>query len=206
MSLIAIINYGMGNVGSIYNMLKKIQANAIIATTPEAAQGADKLILPGIGAFDHGMKSLKEGGWLPFLQTKAIEEKTPVLGICLGMQLMTLCSEEGQIPGLGWLDAKTVRFQKERLQNQKIPHMGWNLVYVTQDPPIDISTGDRFYFVHSYHVIGNEKNTVARTHYGYDFCSVICQGNLIGAQFHPEKSHRFGMRLLKSFAQVPQYA
>ena len=193
----------MGNLGSILNMLKKIGAEAIISSSPQDISRADKLILPGVGAFDAGLKNLDERGLIPVLQNLVIKKKIPILGICLGMQLMTKSSEEGSRPGFGWIDATTVRFKfgKEE-QNLKIPHMGWNVIQWRKESVLfkDMPEEPRFYFVHSYHAVCNDKEDIlATTNYGYDFVSAFQKGNIIGVQFHPEKSHKFGMQVLRNF-------
>jgi glutamine amidotransferase len=202
--MITIINYGMGNLGSIANMLKKVGAEAIVASDPAAIAGAEKLILPGVGAFDHGMKGLNNG-WIDGLNEAVLVRGVPVLGICLGMQLLCKSSEEGRLPGLGWIDARVERFHVAAEANLKIPHMGWNNVTAAKPNPV-LPTGQieqRFYFVHSYHVVcSNPEDVLATAHYGYDFAAAINQGNVFGVQFHPEKSHRFGMELIKNFAAL----
>jgi imidazole glycerol-phosphate synthase subunit HisH len=203
--MILIIDYGMGNLGSILNMLKKINAPAIISSKLDEIEKADKLILPGVGAFDNGMKNLSDLGLISVLKRKVLDRRTPVLGVCLGMQLLGKGSEEGQLPGLGWLDAKTVRFYFQGANaNLKIPHMGWNQLVFRKSHPVfsDLEEVNRFYFVHSYHVVcANPDNVLASTTYGFDFTSVIVKDNIIGVQFHPEKSHTFGLRLLKNFVE-----
>ena len=203
--MIVIINYGLGNLGSIANMLRKIGVEAQVSSEVSAIEKADKLILPGVGAFDRGMTNLKESDLLPILNKKVLEDKTPILGICLGMQLLGKGSEEGSQHGLGWLDAEIVRFQLNRENSSlRIPHMGWNMLNITRPHPIfaGIEVENRFYFVHSYHMVcGKEENILAKTQYGCSFTSAIGNGNILGVQFHPEKSHRFGMRLLKNFAE-----
>lgn len=205
--MIIIIDYGMGNLGSIANMLKKIGAAAAMITTqiPEIEQ-ADKIILPGVGAFDHGMKNLADLGLISILHERVLNEKVPILGICLGMQLLTTCSEEGTLPGLDWIDAETKRFNFDHLQTSfKIPHMGWNTLAIPrQNHPLftNLYERSRFYFVHSYHVVcKNSKDVLATTFYGYDFVSAVAKDNIYGVQFHPEKSHKFGMQLLKNFVE-----
>lgn len=204
--MIVIVDYGVGNLGSIINMLKKAGAKAIASSDPDVLQQAEKLILPGIGAFDAGMNKLNERGLVPLLNHLALEKKVPFLGLCLGLQLMTKNSEEGGTQGLGWLDAETVRFKFEGEQSQlKVPHMGWNTINIQQKHPIftDLETDARFYFVHSYFVKSNNRQEVlARTEYGGSFDSVLGKENILGAQFHPEKSHKFGLHLLKNFAEV----
>ncbi len=202
--MIAIVDYGMGNLGSISNMLKKIGVQSAISSDPLVIEEAEKLILPGVGAFDLGMKNLSQRGLVEKLKSQVMERKKPILGLCLGMQLFTRSSEEGQLPGLGWLNAKTVRFTFSGPEaNLKIPHMGWNTLQIYRSHPLlnDLGPDARFYFDHSYHVLCNDNdNVLATTTYGYDFPSIVAQGNILGAQFHPEKSHKFGMKLLKNFA------
>lgn len=203
--MIVIVDYGIGNLGSIANMFKKVGVAATISAVPSVIERADKLILPGVGAFEMGMRNLAERGLVPLLNTKVLQAKTPILGLCLGLQLFTRRSEEGVLPGLGWLDAETVRFKFDAGQSQlKIPHMGWNTLAVCQPHPLieGLVTDSRFYFVHSYHVVcANQYEVLAQTQYGYDFPSAVVKENIMGVQFHPEKSHKFGMRLLKNFAE-----
>jgi glutamine amidotransferase len=203
--MIVIIDYGMGNLGSIVNMLKKIGVGAIISSDSSVIEKAYKLILPGVGAFDHGMRKLNELGLIPTLNTKVLKDKTPVLGICLGAQLLAKGSEEGNLAGLGWLDAETVRFSFDPTQTHlKIPHMGWNEINICEPHPLfeDMYDEPRFYFVHSYHLAcHDERNILAKTNYGYGFASVVGRDNIVGTQFHPEKSHKFGMKLLKNFVE-----
>lgn len=203
--MVVIIDYGLGNLGSMANMLRKIGVPAVVSSDPLVIGNAKKLILPGVGAFDGGMKNLESGGLLQVLNKRVLEDKTPILGVCLGMQLLGMRSEEGQLPGLGWLDAESIRFNFQNTNtNLKIPHMGWNQIIVHQDNTLfaDFDAGNRFYFVHSYHVVcSNPDNVLASTSYGIDFTSAIVKANIMGVQFHPEKSHRFGMRLMKNFAE-----
>jgi len=201
--MIVIVDYGMGNLGSILNMLKKIGSEAAISSRVEDIERAERLILPGVGAFDHGMERIGSLGLLPILNETVIIRKTPVLGICLGMQLLTKKSEEGRLPGLGWLDAETVRFKFSNGSGGiRIPHMGWNTIQAERPSPLltELDQGSRFYFVHSYHLVCHQKeHCLAVTPYGYDFTSVIQKGNIYGTQFHPEKSHRYGMKVLENF-------
>lgn len=201
--MITIVNYGLGNLGSIFNMLKKIGVHSLITSDIREIEKAGKLILPGVGHFDHAMQRINQGGMKDVLDRKAKDEKVPILGICLGMQLMTRSSEEGQLPGLGWIPAKTVRFHLADGSDLKVPHMGWNMVSsATPSPLTENFEGEhRFYFVHSYHVVvDEERHSILKTEYGYRFDSGIQKENVFGVQFHPEKSHRFGMRLLENFA------
>lgn len=203
--MITIIDYGMGNTGSIVNMLKKIGVQARITADIEEIAKAQKIILPGVGHFDRAMEKISQNGLREILDQKALKEKIPFLGICLGMQILTKSSEEGQCAGLGWIPAKTVRFNFSKESPLKIPHMGWNLVQRTT--PSKLTEGSeeetRFYFVHSYCVkVEEEANSILKTEYGVKFDSAIQNGNIYGVQFHPEKSHRFGMRLLNNFAKL----
>jgi imidazole glycerol-phosphate synthase subunit HisH len=203
--MIVIIDYGMGNLGSILNMLKKIGAPAVISSDAREIENADKLILPGVGAFDTGMKRLNELGMMDLLNDKVLRRKTPTLGVCLGMQLLMKRSDEGAQAGLGWIDGETIRFQFDPKEKRlKIPHMGWNTIAVKQDGALvqNMTHEPRFYFVHSYHVVCHQPNdVVAMTDYGYEFPSILQHENIVGAQFHPEKSHRFGMQIYKNFVE-----
>lgn len=204
--MIVIVDYGMGNLGSIVNMLKKIGVPAALSADPATIEKADGLILPGVGAFDSGMQNLAQRGLLPVLNTMVLERKVPILGLCLGMQLFTRRSEEGVLPGLGWLDAETVRFRFEGADAQlKVPHMGWNIIEPCREHPLLANLGSepRFYFVHSYHVVcADSEKVLARAHYGIDLVAMVATGNILGAQFHPEKSHKFGMTLFRNFASL----
>lgn len=203
--MIIVVDYGVGNLGSIVNMFKKVGVKAVASSDPVVIEDATKLILPGIGAFDAGMQKLNERGLIPLLNKLVLEKKVPVLGLCLGLQLMTKRSAEGQLPGLDWLDAETLRFRFERANsNVKVPHMGWNTIEIRRPHPLftDLDPDARFYFVHSYYVQSRDPETVlAETDYGGRFHSILGKGNIMGAQFHPEKSHKFGLRLLKNFAE-----
>ena len=204
--MIIIVDYGVGNLGSIANMFKKIGVPATISSDPTIIETADKLILPGIGAFDAGMAKLNERGFVPVLNHLVLDKKIPVLGHCLGLQLMTRSSEEGRLNGLGWFNAETLRFKFGESQSLlKIPHMGWNTLDICQPHLLlsNLEEGSRYYFVHSFYVESKEPNTVlATTDYGGPFHSVLARGNIMGAQFHPEKSHKFGMRILKNFSEM----
>ena len=204
--MIAIIDYGIGNLGSIKNMLKRAGASAVITSDIDKIQRAEKLILPGVGAFDSGMKNIHDRGLFQVLNNKVLDDKTPLLGICLGCQMITSKSEEGQLSGFGWIEAVTKKFRIEDDNNHlKVPHMGWNKVRLCKKNPL-FNTNEkdiRFYFVHSYHVVCDHEEDVAmKTHYGYEFASAIMKENIIGVQFHPEKSHKFGMRLLQNWSSL----
>jgi glutamine amidotransferase len=200
---IAIINYGVGNLGSVRNMLKRVGLEAEITSDPAQVAEAEKIILPGVGAFDYAMERLDASGLRDVLDRKALEERVPVLGICLGMQMLTNGSEEGRRPGLGWIPARATRFPTDG--GLKVPHMGWNLV--SRPRPSALTEGfeddTRFYFVHSYAVaVEQEGDSILKCRYGVSFDAAINRGNIYGAQFHPEKSHRFGKRLLANFGAL----
>lgn len=200
--MIAVVDYDMGNVASVVNMLRRIGAkDAVLTHEPDVIQNAGKVIVPGVGAFDNGMKNLADAGLLDVLNEAALQRRIPVLGICLGMQLLTEASEEGMRPGLGWVKGKTVRFEFPQGSPLKVPHIGWNYVSATRSSPLfRADERSRFYFVHAYHVVCKDSDaTIASAHYGFDFTCALNKANIYGVQFHPEKSHRFGMRLLKRF-------
>lgn len=201
--MITIVNYGLGNLGSIQNMLKKIGVmDVLISNNPDDILNADKLILPGVGAFDAGMSKINELGLVPLLNQAVLEQKKPVLGICLGMQLMTLKSEEGQLKGLSWMNAEVKKFQFENSE-LKVPHMGWNFVEIkNSDLKMKLIDPSRFYFVHSYYIQCHDENDVSITcQYGHDFVAGFRKDNMMGVQFHPEKSHKYGMELMRYFVE-----
>ncbi|HRE51721.1 MAG TPA: imidazole glycerol phosphate synthase subunit HisH [Flavitalea sp.] len=203
--MITIIDYGMGNLGSIQNMFKRIGAASQITGDIGKIASASKLLLPGVGAFDAAMTRIAESGILDILNKKVVEDKTPVLGICLGMQLLSRSSEEGKLPGLGWVSARTIRFNFPQDSSLKVPHMGWNRVNEVNKSELtrDLPEEPRFYFVHSYYVMADDPaDVLMTTHYGHEFHSVIQHNNIYGAQFHPEKSHKFGMKLLENFSRL----
>lgn len=201
--MIAIIDYEVGNLNSIKNMLQRLGANSVITSNPSEIQAADKIILPGVGSFDEGMTKLNESGLIPTLDKVVKEDKKPVLGICLGMQLMTKKSEEGSLPGLGWVDADVVKFDLED-KSFKVPHMGWNYVNpVKENNLIQTEKHARFYFVHSYYVKCNKSEDIlAKSHHGIEFVSAFQSDNIIGIQAHPEKSHKYGLSFLKKFTDL----
>jgi glutamine amidotransferase len=202
--MIVIVNYGMGNLGSMVNMFRRIGVSASIESDPERIYKAAKIVLPGVGAFDAAMKRISDTpGLREVLDCKALSEKVPVLGVCLGMQLITRGSEEGSEAGLNWLPADTIKFAATR--DLKVPHMGWNVAQPNTPSALTESVGaePRYYFVHSYFVqVDDPRHSIMRTHYGIDFDSGIGRDNIFGVQFHPEKSHRFGMQILKNFAEL----
>jgi glutamine amidotransferase len=200
-----IIDYKTGNLGSIQNMLKKIGEQSVITSRKDEISAATKIILPGVGAFDTGMKNLKELDIIDILNRKVLIDKIPVLGICLGMQLMSMKSGEGILPGLGWINAETRRFNFINTMEYKIPHMGWNNINIKKESPLlkDMFPDARFYFVHSYYLHANDSSDIlTSTSYESEFTSSIEKGNISGVQFHPEKSHKFGMKLLRNFADL----
>jgi imidazole glycerol-phosphate synthase subunit HisH len=203
--VIVIIDYGMGNLGSIKNMLTRLGFDSIVSADIQVIKTADKLILPGVGSFDNAMVNLERLNFISTLNFMVIEKKVPILGICLGMQLFSKRSEEGTLRGFGWIDAETIRFNFHSGNSYlKTPHMGWNTIAVRRAGSIldDIGDEPRFYFVHSYHVHCKEElNVLATTTYGIEFHSAIIKNNIIGTQFHPEKSHKFGMKVLRNFAE-----
>jgi imidazole glycerol-phosphate synthase subunit HisH len=201
--MLVIVDYGLGNLGSIANMATRLGAQPVVASDPDALRAADKIILPGVGAFDRGMQNLRERGLVDVLSEKALDERVPVLGLCLGMHLFTRGSEEGTEPGLGWLDADTVRFHfAGDPGNLKVPHMGWSDVTARRPHYLlrDADEDPRYYFVHSFHVVCDDPEMiVGETTYGGPFSSIVARKNIVGVQFHPEKSHRYGMALLRNF-------
>lgn len=201
--MIAIVNYGLGNLGSIQNMLKRIGADSIITSDIVEIKKANKIILPGVGAFDTGMKNLKDFGLFDILNEKVLIEKVPVLGICLGMQLLADGSEEGTSLGLGWVKGYCKRFNFGNTSSLKVPHMGWNNLLIKKPTRlIDEIEDQRYYFVHSYYVrCVNDEDVLAECTYGIQFTSAVEKNNILGVQFHPEKSHKFGMHLLQNFIE-----
>ncbi len=199
--MIAIINYGMGNLGSVQNMLKRVGVQSVLITHPDQLNGVTKIILPGVGAFDTGMNYLAKDGWIPKLNELVLVKKVPILGICLGMQLMTNSSEEGKNQGLNWVNAQTKKFPSSV---ERIPHMGWNRVTESKQSRLLGNLEDhKFYFVHSYYVdVQNADDMLLQTTYkSVNFCSAFEHENIIGVQFHPEKSHRYGLEVLKNFSE-----
>lgn len=203
--MIVIIDYKVGNPGSIYNMLKKTGHKSEITSDRQKIETADKIILPGVGSFDTGMKNLTELGLFELLNFKVLEQKVPVLGICLGMQLMAKSSQEGALSGLSWFDASVNKFVFNDDFRFKVPHMGWNYVNQKKSSPLFVNMFEdpKFYFVHSYYVNpSNQADVLTETTYGFDFCSSLEKENIFGTQFHPEKSHKYGMCLLTNFANI----
>ena len=203
--MIVIINYGMGNIRSILKAYERLGIEVTHSSRSEDIMRAKKLVLPGVGHFAGGIGKLRKMGLVEALHKKVIVEKTPILGICLGMQLFTERSEEGNVEGLGWIDAQTIKFGCENDNSIRIPHIGWNSVNIERDCPIfqGLDTTQLFYFVHSYHVkCKNSSNVASTTKYGIGFTSSIQKDNIWGVQFHPEKSHKNGLRILKNFWEL----
>ena len=191
--MILILDLNLGNLGSIQNMLKKIGSNI---------EEAKKIILPGVGSFDKGMQNIENLKIKDILRDKILNQKIPILGICLGMQLLLQKSEEGKKKGLGFIQGKVIKFQNKNL---KVPHMGWNQVSIIKKTSLvkNINNKFRFYFVHSYHVeLKNSSESIMSTDYGKDFTSGLQSENIMGVQFHPEKSHKYGMQILKNFVKI----
>ena len=215
--MIAVIDYNMGNVWSVLNMLKKLSQPALLTRNREHISEADGIILPGLGSFDRGIANIHELDLYNVLNECALTRKVPILGICLGMQLLTERSEEGSLPGLGWIPSHTKRFNfgGTGTPDLKVPHMGWNYVKLARSydsgnldlaARLFVGTEDgpsqRYYFTHSYHACCyNSSDVLATCTYGYEFAAAIGRGNIVGTQFHPEKSHRYGLKLLGNFAR-----
>ncbi|KNE28294.1 imidazole glycerol phosphate synthase subunit HisH [Achromobacter spanius] len=203
--MIAIVDYDVGNVGSVLNMLRKVGAKAEITRDPAALRAADKLVLPGVGAFDEAIANLRRFGLWDLLNELVLIERKPILGVCLGAQLMTRSSEEGAQPGFGWLDAHIQRFRVPEGASLRIPHMGWNIVKPTR-PGIgvfnNVADPMRFYFVHSYHMVADAPDiALGTTHYGQEFVSVLGRDNILAMQYHPEKSHKYGLQIYRNFVE-----
>ena len=204
--MIAIVNYGSGNIQALGNIYRRLEVPFVVAAAPDELRGADKVILPGVGAFDQAMNELDGSGMRQALDRWVLEEKRPILGICVGMQLLAKSSEEGQSKGLGWIDAEVKRFDHETFgKATRLPHMGWNTAEPAKDDPLfgGITPHNGFYFLHSYYVACHDPaDQLAATDYGTTFTSAVRKGNVYGVQFHPEKSHQNGVQLLRNFASL----
>lgn len=201
--MFVILDYGVGNLTSIKNMLRKAGVESVITGNPDEIAAASKILLPGMGHFDNCMIRFNESGLRPLIESLVFDKKRPVLGICVGLQMFMQSSEEGVQPGLGWIKGHSVRFREQQMEAQhKIPNMGWQDIKAVKPSPLmqDLE-GARFYFAHSFHVEpADATDKLVVCHYGYEFTAGIERDNVVGVQFHPEKSHRFGMQLLKNFA------
>ena len=206
--MITIIDLNIGNIGSVVNMIKHVGGNCKVSSDPAEIKAATKLILPGVGSFDKAMNQLRNNKLEEVINEKATLQKTPLLGICLGMQLLTSSSEEGKEKGLGLIPAETLSFNKAfdvKEINERIPHMGWNDIRVEQENDLtkNLIESSRFYFVHSYYVkCSNKENCLMTSNYGFDFASAIVKNNVFGVQFHPEKSHKYGKKLISNFVKL----
>lgn len=201
--MIVIVDYGAGNLASVRNMIRKVGGDAIISNKADDIAAATKILLPGVGAFDYGMRKLHEIGLVCSLRERA-GAGIPLLGICLGMQLLSQGSEEGREPGLGLIAARFVKFIPNRAARLRVPHVGWNTIKIIKDNALLPKTIEeqRFYFVHSYYAqCDSDVDKIAVTDYGGEFVSAYSHGNVFGCQFHPEKSHKFGMALMKRFLE-----
>ena len=203
MNRVVIVDGQLGNIGSVYNMIRRLGIRAICSGKKEDVLEADRLILPGVGAFDQGMEALKRLDLIDALNQKVKQESCPILGICLGMQLMGKHSAEGKSKGLGWLDFHCERFDPAKaVEKIPIPHIGWNYVSVKRRHALMASDFDpqRFYFVHAFHAVTDDASiVVGESNYGYSFPCILSKSNIFAVQFHPEKSHRYGMQLLHNF-------
>jgi glutamine amidotransferase len=202
---VAIVDYGMSNLHSVKRKLDRIGVHAQLTSEPSELLRADRLLLPGVGHFGKAMQHLVQLGLVPALHEAVVVRKTPILGICLGMQLFARKSEEGGAEGLGWIDADVTRFGIEDTRRFKVPHMGWNGVRIARSSPLleGVTEQTEFYFVHAYHMVCHDSEDVlCDTDYGYPFTSVVQRGNLYGVQFHPEKSHDAGEALLRNFLSL----
>jgi len=202
---VIIIDYGMGNLRSVQKKLIRVGADVEISRDSKIISKADKLILPGVGHFANGIKNLKEYGLLEILNRKAVDDKTPILGICLGMQLMAKHSEEGGVEGLGWFDADVVKFRIKDMLKYKVPHIGWNNAEMNQESFLfhNVPKEALFYFIHSYHIqCNNQEDILTTTEYEYQFTSSIQRNNIYGTQFHPEKSHDCGEKIIQNFVNL----
>ncbi|MBX9801217.1 MAG: imidazole glycerol phosphate synthase subunit HisH [Caulobacteraceae bacterium] len=206
--MITIIDYGMGNVGSVQNMLHRVGAESVLSTDPESILRAEKLILPGVGSFDQGMQALQDRNLADAIRSAVTERGIPILGICLGMQLLSRRSDEGSSPGLGLHASETLKIPSSSVDGKilRIPHMGWNIARPLKEHPLveGVAPDTRFYFVHSYHVVCDDPaDALMAVDYGSILTAAFSAGLVMGVQFHPEKSHKFGMALLKNYAERP---
>lgn len=204
--MITIVDYGLGNILAFANVYKKLNLPMSVAKNASDLKSASKIILPGVGAFDHAIERLNNSGMRETLDELVLHDRVPVLGICVGMQILTCSSEEGRLPGLGWLDGHVKKFDPSTLPHSThLPHMGWNDVHpVTKSRLFEgLEINARFYFLHSYYFhCKRSEDILAVSYYGGEFSCAVNSGNIYGVQFHPEKSHHYGTQLLKNFAEL----
>lgn len=204
--MIVLIDYGVGNISAFLNIYKQLNIPARTAKTESELDGAQKIILPGVGHFDYAMQRFNDSGMRERVNKLVIQDKIPVVGICVGMQMMAGKSDEGELEGLGWIDADVVKFDDaQRSAKMPLPHMGWNDVYPTKSNPLftGLETDARFYFLHSYYFkCHRPEDNIAEADYGIRFTCSVNKENVYGIQCHPEKSHHFGIQLLKNFAEL----
>jgi glutamine amidotransferase len=203
--MIGIIDYGIGNIQAFANIYRRLNISVKLAQTPQDLVDCDKLILPGVGAFDWAMQKLIQSGLRDHLDDLVLNQNRPILGVCVGLQMMARRSDEGELEGLGWLDAEVRRFDDSQFQSSThLPHMGWNDVRsVSAGGLFTLIDAAQFYFLHSYYFLANNPAQVlATTDYGGSFTSAAQRENICGVQFHPEKSHQSGVQLLKNFAEI----
>jgi imidazole glycerol-phosphate synthase subunit HisH len=204
--MIVLTDYGLGNIKAFANVYYRLNIPCTIAKTPEDFYGATKIILPGVGSFDYAMQKLNDSGMRETLEKLVLVDKVPVLGICVGMQMLATKSEEGVLPGLGWIKGEVKKFIiPPEAETIRIPHMGWNTIIPKGNPKLleGINEESRFYFLHTYYFsCADESNSLATTNYAIDFDSVACNNTIFGVQFHPEKSHNWGVRVLENFAKL----
>lgn len=204
--MITIIDYGLGNINAFVNVYKRLNIKTTVAHTAEDLKSAKKIILPGVGAFDYAMSQLNSSGMRDELDKQVIANKVPVLGICVGMQILAKLSDEGKLPGLGWIDGEVRLFDSNLIPYKtRLPQMGWNNIIPIKETKLleEFNDNSRFYFLHSYYFACNNSNDIiATTRYGIIYASAINHENIFGTQFHPEKSHSNGIQLLKNFASL----
>ncbi len=204
--MIAIVDYGVGNIKAFANIYKNFDISFVIAKSAKDLDNVSKVILPGVGSFDHAMKSLINSGMRERLDELVLQENVPVLGVCVGLQMLAKSSDEGSMSGLGWIDGDVKKFDSAKLsKNTPLPHMGWNSMHIEKESPLlkGLNQESRFYFLHSYFIqCVNKEDIVATANYGEDFACVIQNGNIYGIQPHPEKSHQNGITLLKNFGEL----
>lgn len=202
---IVIVDYGMGNLNSVKRKLERLNTKAVASSDPAIIEQASKLILPGVGHFGKAMEKLHQQQLFDVLNHTVLEKNTPILGVCLGMQLMAKNSEEGNATGLGWFDADIVRFKVSDKLTHKVPHTGWNSISIEKESRLmeGVASGSDVYFVHSFHIVShNDAEVLNRTTYDYSFVSAVEKNNIFGVQYHPEKSHDVGDRMFQNFIQL----